>query len=195
MKASDKKSLAKPGEVLVQELNGALVAGTDAGDREFGRRLLDWYEVAASEDPRDYAREPEFDLLLEIMRGLLEAELESALLQFRREGLTKTETARFSAQFWGALSLHFEVFLRLPPPGSEPVVREVGGEYVVSLEGEPPTRFQDPLSAARVKSVFSALGPSGWTATWRPACRTKKYAGSAVNWAHPGRACGTGSAR
>jgi hypothetical protein len=53
----------------------------------------------------------------------------------------------------------------MPPAGREPLAAEVGGEYVVHAPGRPPLRFQSPLSTARIKSLFAALGPD-WLARY-----------------------------
>ena len=97
------------GEKDVRALMDALAAGS-----ELGRLLL----ARFGPDSRPVlAGLTDADRLAEILHSLLEAELEGALGQFQLPEISRQETNRLKARFWGALSLHAELFLRLPPAG------------------------------------------------------------------------------
>jgi hypothetical protein len=97
------------GEKDVRALVDVLAAGEDAAGSEFGRLLL----ARFGPDTRPVlAGLTDADRLAEILHSLLEAELEGALGQFQLLEISRQETNRLTARFWGALSLHAELFLR-----------------------------------------------------------------------------------
>jgi len=151
------------GEAKVQALIDALLADINLERNPFGQALLERFGAAARQAAVDPDRLADTDLLFEILRGLLEAELESALRQLQRSGTNRKETNHQVLFFWGALSLHTELFLQLLPAGRAALAVEVGGEYQVSLDSQSAYTFQDPLSAAKLHSLFGTLGPEWLT--------------------------------
>ena len=146
------------GGVQVQAFIEALVGGSCAESLDFSRLLLHKYGLITHQASPDMDGLSEYDLLLEITRWLLEADLEDTLIQFQRKGINKKEFAELSSFFWGTLAVHIELFLKMPTATSRPMVTEKNGWYVLALEGHPHYQFKDPLSAARIKSLFSTLG-------------------------------------
>jgi hypothetical protein len=157
----------------VQALIDNLARNAVGENNHFAGLLLERFGSFAEQPVQELDEDTKVDLLLEILRALLETEIESALEQLGREDLNRKETNRLAALFWGALTLHAELFLRLPAPGNTPLVDEIGGEYVVKLPGVVPYTFQEPFSAARLKSLFSTLGTE-WLMRYLDACILNK---------------------
>lgn len=163
------KTSTKKGEDQVQALIDNLVSGAVVEYNNFARLLLERFGSIAEKSVQLLDEDTKADLLLEILRALLETEIESALEQLDREDLNRKETNRLTALFWGALTLHTEIFLRLPAPGNTALVEEIGGEFVIKLPGAAPYVFQGPLSAARLKSLYATLG-TDWLTRYMDAC-------------------------
>ena len=124
-------SSKRSGELEVRALMDAQAAGSGTEDTRFGRLLLDRFGAQASQSASFHGDHAPYGLILEILRALLESEMESALLQFQRQRLSRQEANRQTALFWGALSLHAELSLKLPPPDVQPLAVDMGGEYII----------------------------------------------------------------
>jgi hypothetical protein len=122
----------------VQALIDNLARNVVDENNHFSRLLLERFGSYTEQQAQLLDEDTQVDLLLEILRALLETEIESALEQLGRKDLNRKETNRLTAMFWGALTLHTELYLRLPAPGNTPLVEEIGGELIIRQEGIPP---------------------------------------------------------
>jgi hypothetical protein len=143
----------------VQALVRALLAGQDFANLPFAQYLMKRQEALVKDsthlDDGDLAA---YNRLLGILRDHLETELEETLAQFRIKGLSQSRVAKLSAAFWGALTVHIELFLRQDPITGQPLIVEASGEYRVAAEGQPVFIFREPLTIQAIISLVQTLG-------------------------------------